>query len=133
MTREELRATIWSDDTFVEFDDSAERSGQRSARRVRLSRMPRDSWRRFQGGHRSWRTCTPIVTSEAPVVPTDPPVLRHRCRPPVRRLPPVPLLAVILFGTVTCGSVEKARAGETATLFDPAAVLPFRPLNADAG
>ena len=134
VTREELRATIWSDDTFVEFDTALNVAVNKIRQSLRDSaNAPRFVETIPKRGYRFLADVHPIVTSEAPRVPWDPPVLATPVPPPVRRLPYVPLLSVVLFGTVTIAAVwSSTRAGETATPIRSVAVLPFRPLNAEA-
>jgi TolB-like protein/DNA-binding winged helix-turn-helix (wHTH) protein/Flp pilus assembly protein TadD len=137
VTREELRAAIWSDDTFVEFDTAL----NVAVNKIRQSLRDSASAPRFvetipKRGYRFLADVHPIVVSEASVVPSDPPVLATSVPPAVRRLPSVRLAFVVavLIGSITLVAVwSGTRVGEATPPIRSVAVLPFRPLIADAG
>jgi TolB-like protein/DNA-binding winged helix-turn-helix (wHTH) protein len=134
VTREELRTAIWSDDTFVEFDTAL----NVAVNKIRQSLRDSASAPRFvetipRRGYRFLADVHPIVASEASVLPSDPPVLATSVPLPVRPMRSVWLVLAVVIGSVTLAAVwNGTRGGEATPPVRSVAVLPFRPLIADA-
>jgi TolB-like protein/DNA-binding winged helix-turn-helix (wHTH) protein/Tfp pilus assembly protein PilF len=138
VTRDELRAAIWSTDTFVEFDtalnvavNKIRQSLRDSANAPRfVETIPKRGYR-FLADVLPLVPSEPVVSSEA-VVPAAQPVVAS-VRPSAGR--PFPSLRFALAGLIVSATVAAVwsgtRVGEPSAIRS-VAVLPFRPLIAEA-
>ena len=137
VTREELRAAIWNDDTFVEFDTAL----NVAVNKIRQSLRDSASAPRFvetipRHGYRFLADVHPIVAAPAPpvAVPTVPPAIASAVPPARRRVAPVWIsLAVVLVSVTAAAIWSVAGVSESSAPIRSVAVLPFRPLVAGSG
>lgn len=137
VTREELRAAIWNDDTFVEVDTAL----NVAVNKIRQSLRDSASAPRFvetipKRGYRFLADVHSIASSSEPaVVPPDPPVVAREVPPAPRSFPSVRI--AIAGSMVSVIVIVAAVWSSTRESVSPApirsvAVLPFRPLIAEA-
>ncbi len=136
VTREELRAAIWKEDTFVEFDTALNVAVNKIRQSLRDSaNAPRFVETIPRHGYRFLADVHPIVPSPAPVAAPLTPATTAAAVPAARRR--VASVWVALAGVIA--SVAAAAiwsvtgAGESPAPIRSVAVLPFRPLVAGAG
>lgn len=134
VTREELRAAIWHDDTFVEFDtalnvavNKVRQSLRDSASAPRfVETIPKRGYRFLADVHRVVPSAPVVVSSERPGVAT----VRA---PAVRPSPSVGIvLALLIVGVAVLGVWSGTRLANSKPPIRSVAVLPFRPLIAQA-
>jgi TolB-like protein/DNA-binding winged helix-turn-helix (wHTH) protein/Flp pilus assembly protein TadD len=144
VTREELRSAIWTEDTFVEFDTALNVAVNKIRQSLRdsasaprfVETVPKRGYRFLADVHTIVPSDPAAVRSDPSLVPPDPaviPVFPVATGPRVRasssaRLLPAALIVTIIVAAVWSGS----RFGESATPMRSVAVLPFRPLVAEA-
>ncbi len=133
VTREQLRAAIWSDDTFVEFDTSLNVAVNRIRQSLRDSaNAPRFVETIPKRGYRFLADVHPIA-AEASIMPSAQPVAATSVSRAVRPWRSVGLALAALVGSVTLAAVwSGTRVGDATPPVRSVAVLPFRPLIADA-
>jgi TolB-like protein/DNA-binding winged helix-turn-helix (wHTH) protein len=134
VTREELRAAIWSDDTFVEFDTALNVAVNKIRQALRDSaNAPRFVETIPKRGYRFLADVHPIVDVEPPVAPSDLPVTASSI-PTAHR--PFPSLRYALVGLIVSVAVAAVwsgtRLGESPARIRSVGVLPFRPLIQEA-
>lgn len=136
VTREDLRRAVWGDDTFVEFDTALNVAINKIRQALRDSRLsPRFIETIPRRGYRFLAEVRPLTAPDAPSIPaTDRSALPSPGRRtgsglrPNRWLWAVALLVVVAGAAAWSGT----RAGDPARDVESVAVLPFRPLVADA-
>jgi TolB-like protein/DNA-binding winged helix-turn-helix (wHTH) protein/tetratricopeptide (TPR) repeat protein len=136
VTREKLRAAIWNDDTFVEFDTALNVAVNKIRQALRDSaNAPRFVETVPRRGYRFLADVHPVVSAGTVMVPTAPPVTIPSDMPPARRS--FRSGRFVLAGVIACVTVAAVWSGtrvrESTGGIRSVAVLPFRPLIADAG
>jgi TolB-like protein/DNA-binding winged helix-turn-helix (wHTH) protein/Tfp pilus assembly protein PilF len=135
VTREQLRAAIWSDDTFVEFDTSLNVAVNKIRQALRDSASaPRFVETIPKRGYRFLADVHPIAAPEAPLMPPRQAVPATSVWSAARTERSVRLVALaVVIGSVTVAAMWSAtRVGEATPPVRSVAVLPFRPLISDA-
>jgi TolB-like protein/DNA-binding winged helix-turn-helix (wHTH) protein len=136
MTREELRRTVWPDDTFVDFDTSL----NVAVNKLRQALHDSASTPRFietipKRGYRFLADVHAVEPADRPTPEAAPAIARTRFRPK-QALWVAALVLAVTVPAVTIGSDwlrwRIARADRPSASPRSVAVLPFRPLVADA-
>jgi TolB-like protein/DNA-binding winged helix-turn-helix (wHTH) protein/tetratricopeptide (TPR) repeat protein len=135
VTREELRAAIWNEDTFVEFDTALNVAVNKIRQSLRDSaHAPRFVETIPKQGYRFLADVHPVVPSPAPAAAAVPPAIAAAPPLPRRRVPPVWIAAAGVIVSIAAAAIwSAAGVGDTSTPIRSVAVLPFRPLVAGAG
>ena len=134
VTREELRAAIWNDDTFVEFDTAL----NVAVNKIRQSLRDSASAPRFvetipKRGYRFLADVHPVVSADTPVAPSELPVTASSIPTARRHFPSLRFALVGLIVSVTAAAVwSGTRHSESPARIRSVAVLPFRPLIQEA-
>ena len=136
VTREELRAAIWTEDTFVEFDTALSVAVNKIRQSLRDSATaPRFVETIPRHGYRFLADVHPIVLSPDPLVAAPPaPLTTAAAIPPARRrVAPVWIALAGLIASVGGAVVWSVTgASDSSAPIRSVAVLPFRPLVAEA-
>lgn len=134
VTREELRRAIWAEDTFIEFDTALNVAVNKIRQALRDSATaPRFIETVPKRGYRFLADVYTVVPSEPAARAADPPPLPKTSQPrghafPLTRL----LLAASVLGIGAVGVWSGTRVSESTHQIRSVAVLPFRPLIAEA-
>lgn len=134
VTREDLRRAIWQGDTFVEFDAALNVAVNKIRQSLRDSaNAPRFVETIPKRGYRFLSDVHPVVPSDPPVVGPDPAVDATAKPAAVRPSPFVRLaLAALIVGVAAAAIWSGTRLAESTAPIRSVAVLPFRPLTAQA-
>ena len=136
VTREELRAAIWNEDTFVEFDTALNVAVNKIRQSLRDSaNAPRFVETIPRHGYRFLADVHPIVPSPAPPVaaPPAPATIAAAIPPARRRVAPVWIALAGAIVSIAAGIWSVAGVSDSSAPIRSVAVLPFRPLVAGAG
>jgi TolB-like protein len=134
VTREELRRAIWAEDTFVEFDTAL----SVAVNKIRQSLQDSATAPRFietvpKRGYRFLADVRTVVPSDPLGVPSDPAPRSTTMEPRVRAISSARLLlAGLILSVAVVGVWSGTRVSESASPIRSVAVLPFRPLIAEA-
>ncbi len=141
VTREDLRRAVWGDDTFVEFDTALNVAINKIRQALRDSRLsPRFIETIPRRGYRFLAEVRPLTPPDPAILPvTARPTISHAGRPAgggvrANRWLWAVALVVVVAGAVAAGAAvwSGTRAGHSARDVESVAVLPFRPLIAEA-
>jgi len=132
VTREELRAAVWNEDTFVDFDTALNVAVNKIRQSLRDSaNAPRFVETIPRHGYRFLADVHPIVPASAPPVaaPPAPATIAAAIPPARRRVAPVWIALAVVIATVATAAIWSVTGiGELSAPIRSVAVLPFRPL-----